>query len=76
MKDFAETVSPDSPLTEREKEILLLVCKGMSTQEITSLLGLSKRTGDSHRANIRAKTGCRNTASLVAYAIRERLVNF
>jgi DNA-binding CsgD family transcriptional regulator len=76
MKDLAEKASSDPLLSEREKEILLLVCKGLSTLQITTLLGLSKRTGDSHRANIRAKTGCRNAASLVAYAIRERLVKF
>jgi DNA-binding NarL/FixJ family response regulator len=66
--------TPDSPLSDREKEITLLICKGMSTQKIAAALGLSKRTVDSHRANILLKTGCRNTASLVAYAIKEKLV--
>jgi DNA-binding CsgD family transcriptional regulator len=46
----------------------------MSTQEIADSLCLSKRTVDSHRANILLKTGCRNTASLVVYAIKEKLV--
>ncbi|KAB2638567.1 MAG: response regulator transcription factor [Verrucomicrobia bacterium] len=64
----------DSPLSEREKEVLILICKGMSTQKIAISLTLSKRTVDSHRANILAKTNCRNTASLVAYAIKEKLV--
>jgi len=54
---------------------VLLRALGMSTQEIADSLCLSKRTVDSHRANILLKTGCRNTASLVVYAIKNRLVS-
>lgn len=60
-------------LSEREKEILLLVCKGLSNQEIGDTLFISKRTVDKHRANILEKTGCRNTANLVVYAIKNSL---
>jgi DNA-binding NarL/FixJ family response regulator len=74
LKNSPEELAPDSPLSDREKEIILLICKGMSTQEIADSLCLSKRTVDSHRANILLKTGCRNTASLVVYAIKEKLV--
>lgn len=74
LKNSPEEMTPDSPLSDREKEIILLICKGMSTQEIADSLCLSKRTVDSHRANILLKTGCRNTASLVVYAIKEKLV--
>jgi DNA-binding NarL/FixJ family response regulator len=74
LKNTPEASAPDSPLSDREKEIILLICKGLSTQEIADSLCLSKRTVDSHRANILFKTGCRNTASLVVYAIREKLV--
>ncbi|MCX6223968.1 MAG: response regulator transcription factor [Bacteroidia bacterium] len=74
LKNSPEETTPDSPLSDREKEIILLICKGMSTQEIADSLCLSKRTVDSHRANILLKTGCRNTASLVVYAIKEKLV--
>jgi DNA-binding NarL/FixJ family response regulator len=74
LKNSPEDLTPDSPLSDREKEIILLICKGMSTQEIADSLCLSKRTVDSHRANILLKTGCRNTASLVVYAIKEKLV--
>jgi DNA-binding NarL/FixJ family response regulator len=73
-KNSPEELATDSPLSDREKEIILLICKGLSTQEIADDLCLSKRTVDSHRANILSKTGCRNTASLVIYAIREKLV--
>lgn len=74
LKNSPEDLAPDSPLSDREKEIILLICKGMSTLEIADSLCLSKRTVDSHRANILLKTGCRNTASLVVYAIKEKLV--
>ncbi len=74
LKNSPEECTPDSLLSDREKEIILLICKGMSTQEIADSLCLSKRTVDSHRANILLKTSCRNTASLVVYAIKEKLV--
>lgn len=61
-------------LSEREKEILLLVCKGLSNQEIADTLFISKRTVDKHRANILEKTGSKNTANLVVYAIKNSLV--
>ncbi len=61
-------------LSEREKEILLLICKGFSNHEIGDKLFISKRTVDKHRANILEKTGCKNTANLVVYAIKSSLV--
>lgn len=61
-------------LSTREIEILVCVCRGMSNQEIADKLFISKRTVDKHRANILEKTGCRNTASLVVYAIKNSLV--
>ncbi len=62
-------------LSSREIEILLGICRGLSNQEIADELFISKRTVDAHRANILEKTGCKNTASLVVYAIRNRLVD-
>ena len=53
----------------------MCVCRGLSNQEIADKLFISKRTVDKHRANILEKTGCRNTASLVVYAIRQGLVD-
>ena len=61
-------------LSGRELEILPMICKGMSNQEIGDRLFISKRTVDKHRANILAKTNCKNTANLVAYAIKNGLV--
>ena len=65
---------PDEQLSSREREILVAVCQGLSNQEIADTLFISKRTVDKHRANILEKTGCKNTASLVVYAIRNGIV--
>ncbi|MDE6446304.1 MAG: response regulator transcription factor [Alistipes sp.] len=64
----------DEPLSAREREILVLVCRGLSNQEIADTLFISKRTVDKHRANILEKTGCKNTAALVVFAIRSGIV--
>ncbi len=64
----------DEQLSEREREILVAVCRGLSNQEIADELFISKRTVDKHRANILEKTGCKNTASLVVFAIRNGIV--
>lgn len=61
-------------LSEREIDILIGVCRGLSTQEIADELFISKRTVDVHRANLLEKTGCKNTASLVVYAIKHHFV--
>jgi DNA-binding NarL/FixJ family response regulator len=57
-------------LTEREIEVLYNICKGLSNQEIADLLFISKRTVDKHRENLLLKTGAKNTAGLVVYAIK------
>lgn len=61
-------------LSSREIEVLLGICRGLSNQEIADELFISKRTVDAHRAKILEKTGCKNTAAAVVYAIRHRLV--
>ena len=67
--------APDEDaLSDREIEILVEVCRGLSNQEIADKLFISKRTVDKHRANILEKTGCKNTANLVVYAIKNHLV--
>ena len=70
-----EPDSRDTELSEREMEILCHVCKGKSNQEIADELFISKRTVDKHRANLLSKTGCRNTAALVMYAIKNKMID-
>ena len=69
-----EQEDKSSSLSRREKEILMKICEGLSNHEIANELFISKRTVDKHRANLLAKTGSKNTASLILYAIRNRLI--
>jgi len=57
-------------LTEREIQILELICDGKTNKEISDLISLSKRTIESHRRTISIKTGCGNVARLVVHAIK------
>lgn len=61
-------------LSEREAEVLYLICKGLSNQEIADTLHISKRTVDKHRENLLLKTESKNTAGLVIYAIKNGIV--
>lgn len=76
MRGVERTTLDEDALSSRETEILIAVCQGYSNQEIAERLFISKRTVDKHRANILEKTGCKNTASLVVYAIKNALVEF
>jgi DNA-binding NarL/FixJ family response regulator len=73
-KSVKEIKEPESELSEREVEILLLICSGLSNQEIGDQLFISKRTVEKHRANILSKTNCKNTAGLVMYAIKNQMI--
>lgn len=60
-------------LTERELEVLQLICQELTAAEIADRLYISKRTAEGHRNSLLLKTGCRNTAGLVIYAIRHNI---
>lgn len=64
----------DIKLTNREKEILEFIAKGYSNQEIADQLFLSYHTVDGHRRNLITKTGVKNSASLVSYAIKNGII--
>ncbi len=74
LRSSSKTKEPQALLSERETEILILICQGLSNQEIADKLFISKRTVDKHRANILEKSECKNTAQLVMYAIKNELV--
>lgn len=59
-----------SLLTTREREILALIVKEMTSEEIAETLFISKKTVDNHRQHILEKTGCKSTVGLVKFAIR------
>ena len=61
-------------LTERERQVLVLIADGKSTKEAAAQLGISYKTADSHRSRILEKLGVHETASMVRYAIRAGLI--
>lgn len=69
-----EHESRSANLSRREKEILTKICEGLSNQEIADELFISKRTVDKHRANLLGKTNSKNTASLILFAIKNKLI--
>jgi len=69
-----ESESKSANLSKREKEILFKICEGLSNQEIAETLFISKRTVDKHRANLLGKTNSKNTASLILFAIKNKLI--
>ena len=62
-------VEPNSGLTKREEEIVGLVAKGMTSQDIAKKLFISPRTVETHRARIMDKLGVNNAAGLVRFAL-------
>lgn len=64
-----------SLLTQRELEVLDLICKQFTAQEIGEKLFISTRTVDGHRNNLLEKTGMKNTAGLVVFSIKNNLID-
>lgn len=62
-------------LTDREREVLELICKGYSNTGIAKFLGVSTRTIDGFRAKLFEKTGAKNAPNLVMYALKNGLVS-
>lgn len=62
-------------ITDRELEILELIVKEFTNQEIADKLYISSRTVDAHRRNLLQKTGARNTAGLVKYAFQHNIIS-
>ena len=64
----------ESLLTGREHEIVRLVAEGKSTREISSMLGVSAKTAETHRSNIMRKLNLHSTSELILYAIRNGIL--
>ncbi len=62
-------------ITNREREVLQLICQGLSTTEIAEKLYLSVSTIEKHRAELLVKTNSPNSTALAVYAIKNNLVN-
>jgi DNA-binding NarL/FixJ family response regulator len=61
-------------LTDREKEVLQMLAEGKSNKEVALLLNLSLYTVETHRANLMQKLGLHNTAEIVLYAVRKKII--
>jgi len=62
------------PLTPRQREVLQLIAEGRTMKEVASILHISPRTAESHKYEIMQTLGVENTAQLVQYAIRLKLI--
>ena len=60
-------------LSEREEEVLKMICGGLTNVEIAEKVHLSPRTVDGHRTRIMEKVGVKNTAGLVVFAVKNML---
>lgn len=69
------TYMEEDPLTEREMEILRLICKHMTNKEIADELFISEHTVKYHKSNMLAKTGFKKTIDLAFHMISKGLIN-
>ncbi len=74
-KNYKNTNNIHIDLTARELEVLKLICKEMTNHEIADELCVSVRTIEGHRNNLILKTGSRNTAGLVLFAVRYNIID-
>jgi len=70
----SETINEYKNLTSREIEILQQICLGYTTDEIAQKLNISPKTVKSHRSNLLEKTACKNTPSLILFAIKNKII--
>ena len=63
-------------LTEREKQVLELICKGLGNKQIAEQTFLSPKTIEKHKSSLFQKTGTNNTVNLVIYTFKHQLVKF
>jgi DNA-binding NarL/FixJ family response regulator len=64
----------DSLFTKKEQEVLTLLCKQYTTQEIAQIMQISPRTVEGHRNNLLQKTDAKNIAGLVIFALRYNII--
>lgn len=66
---------PYGALSSREREVFHLIVDGLTTKEIAKRLDISPKTAENHRGRILEKLGARNSAELVRYAAKKRLID-
>ncbi len=73
-KKFQSSFNPQPKLTDRELDVVKLICKELTNAEIGEKLFLSPRTVEGYRQHILEKTGARNTVGIVLFALKNKLV--
>lgn len=61
-------------LTKREREVMRLIAEGSTTKDIAARLGISPKTAQVHRDNLKQKLNLRGTAAIVRYAIAHKMI--
>jgi DNA-binding NarL/FixJ family response regulator len=61
-------------LTDRQREIVQLLAEGKSSKEVATVLKISVKTAETHRANIMRRLECHSVTELVRYAVRNRII--
>jgi DNA-binding NarL/FixJ family response regulator len=75
LAEYQKSAKENLPvLTPREKEILGLIAEGYTNPQIAEKIFLSQFTVDSHRKNLLAKLNVKNTATLIKYAVEQKLI--
>ncbi|MFN2475082.1 MAG: LuxR C-terminal-related transcriptional regulator [Chthoniobacterales bacterium] len=72
---FSASTAKTESLSDREREVVRLLCEGKSNQQVATLLEISSRTVEVHRATIMRKLEIESFAQLVRYAVRHNLVD-
>lgn len=69
----ARNQSGSHALSRREREVLKLIAEGATTKEVAARLGISPKTAQAHRENLKERLNLRSTAAMVRYAIKCKL---
>jgi len=73
-QSIGKKVNDPDQLSDREKDVLNLICIGLTSKEVAEKLFISIKTVEVHRANILRKTNARNTAEIMIWAVKNNLI--
>jgi two-component system, NarL family, response regulator NreC len=74
VKPWVARQQPGGVMTQRERQLAILIADGYSSKEAAAVLNISVKTADTHRASLMKKLGARNVADVVKYCIRNELI--
>jgi DNA-binding NarL/FixJ family response regulator len=72
--ECAQRVAVDEHLTDREREVLILVAEGNTNRQIAGLLNVSPKTVNAHRTSLMSKLDLHDRTEVVKYALRKQLI--